>query len=167
LPPRPDRRATGRSPSRARRAQRSKSIPTWNQWYALGRRSCRARAFRNDPPTKLPRSMVASHAWQQYNRRGVPVGVPGGGGRIRQRLRFSSASMILGRQHEVSSHVRRNRQREHPRRAGEPAGQTDRRVQRPLHSHRVIQPAQGCCNGVAADRRPSRHRHTATPPAPR
>ena len=38
--------------------------------------------------------------------------------------------------HEASSHVQRHQEHEHPRRAGRPAGQTDCRVQRALHSHR-------------------------------
>src|SRR5205823_10715150 len=38
-----------------------------------------------------------------------------------------------GRQDEASSHVRWHQEREHPRRADRPAGQTDCRVQRPLH----------------------------------
>ena len=40
------------------------------------------------------------------------------------------------RHHEVSSHFRWHQEHEHPQRAGRPAGQTDCRVQRPLHSHR-------------------------------
>ena len=39
---------------------------------------------------------------------------------------------------EASSHVRWHQEREHPCRAGRPAGQTDRRVQRPLHPHRDV-----------------------------
>src|SRR5215204_2476842 len=43
-----------------------------------------------------------------------------------------------GRQHEVSSHFGRHQEREHPRGAGRSPGQTDCRVQRPLHSHRDV-----------------------------
>ena len=38
--------------------------------------------------------------------------------------------------HEDPSHVQRHHQHDHPRHAGRPAGQTDRRFQRALHSHR-------------------------------
>ena len=48
------------------------------------------------------------------------------------------------RQYEVSSHVRWHQQPEHPQRAGRAPGQTDCRVQRPLHSHRDLRQSQWC-----------------------
>jgi hypothetical protein len=42
------------------------------------------------------------------------------------------------RRHEISAHFRRHSEHEHPQRAGRPAGQTDRRRPRRLHSHRGL-----------------------------
>ena len=63
--------------------------------------------------------------------RPMTYGSPGG-------LTSNTIYGILWRQHEASSHIRRHQEREHPRRACRRTGQTDRRVRRPLHSHRVV-----------------------------
>src|SRR4051794_32958587 len=54
---------------------------------------------------------------------------------IRKRQNVLAYVNEYGRQIEASSHVRRHQEPEHPRRTGRAAGQADRRVQRPLHSH--------------------------------
>ena len=60
---------------------------------------------------------------------------------------------------KLSSHVRWHQEHEHPRRAGRPAGQADRRVQRPLHPHRgVREPHGGPARGMAV------HQRTRTSP---
>ena len=48
---------------------------------------------------------------------------------------LSANAQSVGRHHEASSHFRGHQEPEHPRRAGRPPGQTDRRVQRPVHSY--------------------------------
>ena len=62
------------------------------------------------------------------------------------------------RQHEASSHVRWHQEHEHPQRAGRPTGQTDCRVQRPLHSHRDVRAPLGRSwrghGGSSADKNP-------------
>ena len=61
--------------------------------------------------------------------------------------------------HEISAHFRWHQEHEHPQRAGRPPGQTDCRVQRPLHSHRGVRhprrswPRHG---GSSADKNPER-----------
>ena len=45
---------------------------------------------------------------------------------------------MVGRGHESSAHLGRNHERQHPRHAGFPAGQADRRVERPRHPHRDL-----------------------------
>src|SRR5262245_8030663 len=56
-------------------------------------------------------------------------------------------------QREVSSHFWRRYQYEHSRRAGRPTGQTDCRVQRPLHSHRDVRISRRRSLRVPADHR--------------
>ena len=51
------------------------------------------------------------------------------------------------------AHFRWHHQHEHPQRAGRPAGQTDRRVQRPVHSHRELRQARRCWQGMAVHQR--------------
>lgn len=47
------------------------------------------------------------------------------------------------RRHEITSHVRRRTEREHPRRPGRTSGQTDRRVQRALHPNGELRAPHG------------------------
>ena len=51
--------------------------------------------------------------------------------------------MTPGGHREAPAHVRGHQEPEHPRRAGRPAGQADRRVHRPLHPHRGVRPPGG------------------------
>ena len=55
--------------------------------------------------------------------------------------------------HEVSAHFRWHQEYEHPQCAARPAGQTDCRVQRPLHSHRGVCQPRWCCPCISRDGR--------------
>ena len=54
--------------------------------------------------------------------------------------------------HRERTHFRWHQKHEHPQRAGRPPGQTDCRVQRPLHSHRDARPP-GTRHGMAVHQR--------------
>src|SRR5262245_60863399 len=55
---------------------------------------------------------------------------------------MSSCAFELGGHREAAAHVRRRQERQHPQRAARPAGQADRRMHRPVHSHRDVGASQ-------------------------
>jgi hypothetical protein len=145
----PTRVSVVNSRARGRSMAHTTERETWSM------RPPREKEERPDPtsivPASKPRSYAPSRSTQatsgprwasvrefpltQPRQRPMSYGSPGG----LQNYIYAQP----GRLYEVSSYFRWHQEHEHQRRAGRPPGQTDCRIQRPLHSHRGVPSPHG------------------------